>query len=175
MTRRDIEVCAIALLLIVLFPLVVGDDYLLHLLILTAFLDWQEKFIYDPIIYSGVILGFLFNLNQPLSSLLGILVGAGSLSLLRLLGFLWKKKEMLGTGDVFFGAMIGSLLGWRNSLLAIFLGALLALILALFLIQFKVWRKDEYIPFGTFLSLSTGLVFFFGEELLSLYLRLFSF
>ncbi|MEO0098278.1 MAG: prepilin peptidase, partial [candidate division WOR-3 bacterium] len=46
------------------------------LLLLTAFLDWQEKATYDLIIYLGVIFGFLFNLKNPIFSLIGILVGA---------------------------------------------------------------------------------------------------
>jgi len=36
MTRLDLRLCAVSLLLILIFPLVVKDDYLIHLLILTA-------------------------------------------------------------------------------------------------------------------------------------------
>ncbi|MEO0099780.1 MAG: prepilin peptidase [candidate division WOR-3 bacterium] len=145
------------------------------LLLLTAFLDWQEKATYDLIIYLGVIFGFLFNLKNPIFSLIGILVGAFTIFLFRLLGFLWRKKEMMGTGDIFLGGMIGSLLGWQFTLLVIFLGAFFGVLISSILIALKVWKRDSYIPFCSFLSLATGLVFFFGDKILDLYLNFFRF
>jgi len=145
------------------------------LLILIGLIDWQEKLVYDLFIYLGIVLGFLFNIRTPLFSVLGVIVGSSVLFLLRSLGVLWKKKEMLGPGDIFLGAMIGSLLGWKYTLLTIFVSSLFGLVISIGLIFFNVWKRGEYLPFGSFLSLGTGVIFFFGEPILYLYLHLFSF
>jgi leader peptidase (prepilin peptidase)/N-methyltransferase len=152
-------------------PLFLSFGYF-SLLILTAFLDWEERAIYDPIIFLGIIFGFLFNMRNPFFSVSGLVVGFLAFLLLRGLGFLWKGKEMLGMGDIFLGGMIGSLLGWKRAILALFLSAFLGLTVSLLLIGFKVWRKEDYIPFGSFLSLGTGLVFLFGDGIISSYLYL---
>jgi leader peptidase (prepilin peptidase) / N-methyltransferase len=85
-------------------------------------------------------------------SLAGIVVGGGSVWIVRILGQWVLKREAMGFGDVILMAMIGSFLGWQPVLVVFFLAPLcaLAVVAALW-----VFRRDREIPYGPYLSLGT--------------------
>jgi len=148
--------------------------FLLSALLIIFFMDWECQIIPDWLTYPGILLGFLFNSEKSLSfSLYGIIAGMGSLIILKLVWLLVKKKEALGGGDIKMGGFLGSYFGYKIVLFIIFLGAFLGLIIWLFLIILKKKSIKEYIPFGSFLAISSFLNFFWGNELFYLYLNLF--
>ncbi len=90
-----------------------------------------------------------------LVSLLGMLAGAGSVWLVRQIGFLILKQEAMGFGDVVLMGMIGSVLGWQP-VLAVFI---LAPTLAIFAAAINWFaHRDNEIPYGPFLSGATVLL-----------------
>ena len=122
----------------------------------------------------------LANLNQPLwlvsifGAVLGALTGGGSLWLI---GWIWKKLrgvDAMGLGDVKMMLWVGAFLGWRLTLLTLFLGAFTG---ALAGMAFILLRKERdlqtQIPFGIFLGLGALAAFFFGEHLINWYLNAF--
>ncbi len=90
-----------------------------------------------------------------LVSLAGLGVGAGSVWIVRLIGFWVMKQEAMGFGDVVLMAMIGSVIGWQPVLTVFFLAPMLAVFAA-----GTLWlaKRDREIPYGPWLSLATLLL-----------------
>jgi leader peptidase (prepilin peptidase)/N-methyltransferase len=108
-------------------------------------------------------------------SLLGGLVGGGSLWLV---GAIWKHLrgvDAMGLGDVKMMFAVGALLGWRLTLLSIFLGAFSGAVIGVFLIS-RQKEKDmqTQIPFGIFLGIGSIVALLFGEPIINRYLSMFN-
>lgn len=103
------------------------------------------------------------------AAILGGIVGGG---FLWLVGEVWERLrgvEAMGFGDVKMMFGVGALLGWRLTLLSIFLGAFAG---ALIGIAFKKNLQDK-LPFGIFLGIGSILSLLFGEQLISWYVNTF--
>ncbi len=103
-------------------------------------------------------------------ALLGAIAGGGSLWLV---GELWKLArgvDAMGLGDVKMMLGVGALLGWRLTLLSIFLAAFSGAVIGIFVIA-KQKDKDlqTQIPFGIFLGIGSFLSMLFGETLIGWY------
>lgn len=88
-------------------------------------------------------------------SVVGALVGAGSVGAVRVIGSYVLKQEAMGMGDVILMGMIGSVIGWQP-VLAVFLFAPM-LAIAISLINWLA-NNDKHIPYGPFLSAATVLL-----------------
>ncbi len=88
-------------------------------------------------------------------SLAGLVVGGGSVWIVRILGQWVLKREAMGFGDVILMATIGSFLGWQPTLIVFFLAPLCALIVVA---AFWIFRRDREIPYGPYLSLAALVV-----------------
>jgi leader peptidase (prepilin peptidase) / N-methyltransferase len=104
-------------------------------------------------------------------ALFGALVGGGSLWLV---GAIWKALrgvEAMGLGDVKLLFGVGALLGWRLTLLTIFLGAFTGALAGIGVI---VKQKDRdlqaQIPFGIFLGIGSIVAMLWGEPIIQWYL-----
>jgi leader peptidase (prepilin peptidase)/N-methyltransferase len=107
-------------------------------------------------------------------AILGGLVGGGSLWLV---GEIWKRLrgvDAMGLGDVKMMFAVGALLGWRLTLLSIFLGAFSGAIIGIVVIA-RQKEKDlqTQIPFGIFLGIGSIIALLFGEPLVKWYLAVF--
>ncbi|HEY2866823.1 MAG TPA: prepilin peptidase [Pyrinomonadaceae bacterium] len=106
-----------------------------------------------------------------IGALLGALVGGG---FLWLVGEAWKRLrgvDAMGLGDVKMMAAVGALLGWRLTLLSIFLGAFSgALIGGVLVMRQKDRNLQMQIPFGIFLGIGTIVAMLFGERLIGWYI-----
>jgi leader peptidase (prepilin peptidase)/N-methyltransferase len=98
------------------------------------------------------------------------LAGGGSLWLV---GEVWKRLrgvEAMGLGDVKMMLGVGALLGWRLSVLSIFLGAFAGSIIGIVVIAKQKDRDlQTQIPFGIFLGIGSLLALLFGEQLIAWY------
>jgi leader peptidase (prepilin peptidase)/N-methyltransferase len=88
-------------------------------------------------------------------SLAGLVVGGGSIWLVRIIGHWVLKREAMGFGDVILMATIGSFLGWQPTLVVFFLAPVCALVVVAALF---VFRREREIPYGPYLSLATLVV-----------------
>lgn len=107
-------------------------------------------------------------------AIFGALIGGG---FLWLVGEAWKKfrgVDAMGLGDVKMMFAVGALLGWRLTLLSIFLGAFSGAIIGVFLVS-RQKEKDmqTQIPFGIFLGIGAVIALLFGEQLIGWYVRTF--
>jgi leader peptidase (prepilin peptidase)/N-methyltransferase len=105
-----------------------------------------------------------------IGAVLGGLVGGGSLWFV---GWLWKKLrgvDAMGLGDVKMMFAVGAILGWRLTLLSIFLGAFSGAVIGVFILA-RQKNKDlqTQIPFGIFLGIGSILSLLFGEHMIKWY------
>ncbi len=103
-------------------------------------------------------------------AILGALVGGG---FLWFVGAIWKKLrgvDAMGLGDVKMMLAVGALLGWRLTLLSIFIGAFAGAIIGVVVIA-RQKEKDfqTQIPFGIFLGIGSILSLLFGEQIIHWY------
>ncbi len=105
---------------------------------------------------------------------LGALIGGGSLWLV---GEIWQRLrgvEAMGFGDVKMLLGVGALLGWRLTLLTIFLGALTGSVVGIYYIaKDRENGLQAKLPFGIFLGLGSVIALLFGERLIVWYLATF--
>jgi leader peptidase (prepilin peptidase)/N-methyltransferase len=105
---------------------------------------------------------------------LGALVGGGSLWLV---GEIWQRLrgvEAMGFGDVKMLLGVGALLGWRLTLLTIFLGALTGSLVGIYyIIKDRENGLQSKLPFGIFLGIGSVMALLFGERLIVWYLATF--
>jgi len=95
-----------------------------------------------------------------LASVIGVLVGGGSIYLMGTLGEWVFKKEAMGGGDVKLLAMIGAFLGWKLALLTFFIAPFFGAIVG---IIEKIRTKDSTIAYGPYLVLGALVSMFWGD------------
>jgi len=145
-------------------------------LIIITVIDLYHQIIPDVISIPGIGVGLLGSLIIPyisvFNSLIGILVGGGSLFLVATLYQWLFKREGMGGGDVKLLAMIGAFLGWKSVILTILLSSFIGSIVGIAIMLLKGKDFKYAIPFGPFLSLAAVISLFYGETLISWYLGL---
>ena len=145
-------------------------------LIVITFIDFEHKIIPDVISLPGILYGLLLSLVWTritfLDSLLGVLLGGGSLLLVAGLYYLLTKEEGMGLGDVKLLAMMGAFLGWKSILFIIMIGSFTGAVIGIAVMLIK--RKDRRyaIPFGPFLSLVAVCYIFYGQEIIFWYVNI---
>ena len=102
-------------------------------------------------------------------ALIGALVGAGILWLVRELYYRLRHVEGMGLGDIKLMLMVGAYLGWQLTLLTIFLGSLLGAVIGMLLIRFRGGNMKMEIPFGVFLGPAAIISLFVGKPLIDWY------
>lgn len=171
-------------------------------LISLIFIDAEQMILPNAITYPGFILTLIVRtalpivfqiapfddittapfreINQPLwiISLLGAIIGAAvGGGFLWLVGWIWKQLrgvEAMGFGDVKLMLMVGALLGWRLTVLSLFLGALTGALSGIILVSKQKQRDYQtQIPFGIFLGLGSLIAMLFGAAIINWYLSTF--
>jgi leader peptidase (prepilin peptidase)/N-methyltransferase len=145
-------------------------------LMVITFIDLKYQIIPDVISLPGIGMGLLSSFVLPqvsfLDSLLGALVGGGSLLTVLSGYYLLTKREGMGFGDVKLLAMIGAFLGWKGALVGLITGAFLGTLIGVLLMIKEKKDLKHPIPFGPFLSIGAIVFIFFGKEMIMVYLNL---
>jgi leader peptidase (prepilin peptidase)/N-methyltransferase len=104
----------------------------------------------------GIFAGWPMWATSLSGAALGALIGGGSLWLM---GWTWEKLrgiEAMGLGDVKMMFMVGGYLGWRLTILTIFLGVLSGSLIGIVLMAKQPKRNMQMLlPFGVFLGIGT--------------------
>ena len=85
--------------------------------------------------------------------------------LIKLIGDKLFKKESLGGGDIKLSFVIGFVLGFRLSLLALILSSFLALPYSVASLKLQ---KNNEVPFGPFLVSSLFIIFLFQDKFINI-------
>ncbi|NHC39501.1 prepilin peptidase [Bacillus sp. MM2020_1] len=158
-------------------PLVIGwsGELLVALTLISMFMiiivsDIHYMIIPDKILiwFAGIFL--LERIFWPLSPWWDSILGAASGFTLLLLIALVSKGGM-GGGDVKLYAVIGFVLGFKLVLLSFFLSTLYGAVIGGFALLFKIVKRRQPIPFGPFIAAGTLSAYYWGSELIDLYLN----
>lgn len=157
------------------FETLVYYVFIATLLVIT-FIDIDHQIIPDVITLPGIPIFFAasFALKQIsfVESILGILVGGGSLFLVAWLYHLLTKKEGMGGGDIKLLAMIGAVIGWKGVLFTIFVASAVGTLIGM-LIMLKTRKTMKLaVPFGPFLAIGGITYILFGPQLINWYFNL---
>lgn len=145
-------------------------------LVVITFIDIEHQIIPDEISLPGIVIGFVssFFLNGHtwLNSLLGILLGGGSLLLVAYAYQRLTGKDGMGGGDIKLLAMMGAFLGWKAVPFIIFASSLVGSIIGVSIMLFQKKDSKLAIPFGPYLAFGAVLYIFYGRPLIHWYLSL---
>jgi len=145
-------------------------------LVVITFIDIEHQIIPDEISLSGIVVGFVlsFFLNGHtwLNSLLGILLGGGSLLLVAWSYQRLTGKEGMGGGDIKLLAMMGAFLGWKAVPFIIFASSLVGSLIGITIMLLQKKDSKLAIPFGPYLAFGAVLYIFYGKLLIRWYLGL---
>jgi len=86
--------------------------------------------------------------------------------------FLLSRGKWMGFGDVKYALLMGMVLGFPDSLVALFLANFFGAIMGLTLIFAKIKNMKSEIPFGPFLVAGTLIALFFSDSIISWYLAI---
>lgn len=146
-------------------------------LVVITFIDLDHQIIPDVISLPGILAGFVCSFLVPwvswTDSLLGILVGGGSLYLVASGYSLLAKKEGMGGGDIKLLAMIGAFLGWKAVLPIVFFASIFGTLVGVPVMLVQKADGKLAIPFGPFLSVGALVYLLWGPLIISWYLHLF--
>jgi leader peptidase (prepilin peptidase)/N-methyltransferase len=145
-------------------------------LVVITFIDIEHQIIPDEISLPGIVVGFVLSFflkgNTWLNSLLGILLGGGSLLLVAYSYQRLTGKDGMGGGDIKLLAMMGAFLGWKAMPFIIFASSLFGSIIGVSIMLLQKKDSKLAIPFGPYLAFGALLYIFYGEPLIRWYLGL---
>lgn len=145
------------------------------ILIVIAIIDFKTEDIYTNTIIFGIIFGIIFIVLEyfinpsvnPLTYILGAVGGALILALI-----VWLTNAM-GWGDVELVFFIGLFIGFRLSMLNIFLSIVIGGLVALALMITKKKNRGDSMAFGPYIAISTYIIVLVGNDILNWYLNSF--
>jgi leader peptidase (prepilin peptidase)/N-methyltransferase len=146
-------------------------------LLVLGFIDLEHQILPNAITIPGVALGIAASLlpGSPVTwreSVSAALGGYLALWAFASLARLYYREEALGQGDWKLVAMIGAFLGWRQTLLSVFLGAVLGSIVGVGIVAFGRGTGRTKVPFGTFIAAGAVVCLFAGQPIVNWYREL---
>lgn len=147
-----------------------GIAFALIARIAIPFLSGTPHFDDIPSLSGGALAGMPLWVVSIAGAVVGALIGGGSLWLM---GWTWEKLrgiEAMGLGDVKMMFMVGAYLGWRLTILTIFVGVLTGSVIGVLLMARQGQRNMQMLlPFGVFLGLGAVAALLFGAPLVEWY------
>lgn len=143
-------------------------------LILGTFVDFDHQWLPDRVTKGGMISGVLVSMLVPslhgqthwrgglVASLVGLVLGFGSLWLVARLGRAAFKKDAMGFGDVKLMGAIGAYLGARAVFFTILISSLAGAVVGVSLVLIKGRDWQSKIPYGPYLALAAVLWILWG-------------
>lgn len=145
-------------------------------LLVVTFIDIDFQIIPDVISLPGIPIffaaSFILSDMTYVESILGILLGGGSLYAIAWGYSAIMKKEGMGGGDIKLLAMIGAAIGWKGVIFTVFVSSTVGSIIGVILMVLTEKNMKLSIPFGPFLSIGAMAYVFFGPELIHWYFNL---
>ena len=156
-----------------LTPLLAARLLFACVLVVLFAIDLRHQILPNVITLPGMVIGFALSVVLPpgwLSSLIGIVVGAGVLFAIGEVYYRTRGHEGLGMGDVKMLGMIGAFLGWPLMLLTLVLASFMGSIVGVGLLVTRRGDMKAALPFGTFLVVGAFVGVLAGDAILDWYL-----
>lgn len=143
-------------------------------LIVITFIDLDHQIIPDIITLPGIPMGLAASFALPTisfkASVLGLVLGGGSLWFVAWAYHLITHRDGMGGGDIKLLAMIGTITGWKGVIFTIFASSLIGSCVGITMMLIKKKNVKFAIPFGPFLSTGAIIYVFFGSSIIAWYL-----
>lgn len=143
---------------------------LISLFIIIIVSDITYMMIPNKILAFFIILFVIERAFVPLEpwwdSFAGAVIGFGILSLIVII-----SKGGMGGGDIKLFAVIGYAIGAKSMLLSFFFSCFLGAIIGMAFIATGKVEKGQPIPFGPFIGIGTLTAYFFGEQIIEIYMQ----
>ena len=145
---------------------------LLASLIAITFIDLDHQIIPDVITVPGIVTGVAANLATGavpwLDSVIGAIVAGGLF-----FAIIVASGGGMGGGDMKLAAMLGAFLGWKLTLVALFLAVLGGGGVAVAVLSVGRKGRKDPIPFGPFLAVGGAAALLWGRSLMAWYFDVF--
>lgn len=165
----------------------VGYWVFLSWLLALSLIDLDTMTLPNSLTQSGLVVGLAFQAlvgftasaswsgaaSQLMTGIFGAVLGLWLFDLITIAGSVAFGQTAMGGGDAKLAAMMGAWLGWKYLLLAGFLACTLGAFVGGGAIALGLLSRRQPMPFGPFLALGAALATFWGEAIISGYLRLF--
>jgi prepilin signal peptidase PulO-like enzyme (type II secretory pathway) len=156
--------------------------YFIAVLIVVFVFDLKYYKILDKVTIPAIVLIFLINLFLGVNwfnLILGAIIAGGFFGLQykipqwgrKIFGKknVFFKLDWIGGGDIMLGILIGVMLGWKLTLMALFIAYTSGTIVSLGLVFSGKKKLQSKMPFGTFLSSAAIIALLWGDRILNLY------
>mgnify|MGYP003793979975 FL=1 len=143
-------------------------------LVTLSFIDLAYMIIPDSInifiASSGIFFMLMrWSVSSLIQGIVGFLIGGGTLLLIGYLAICILKKEGMGGGDIKLAAACGLCLGANKIFVAFIITGYVAGFVLLILLVLRKINKNQYIPFGPFISTGVMITVLFYENIINLY------
>lgn len=162
-------------------PYLLTPNLLFHLfffssLLTLAIIDFKTSLLPDLISLPTIVVSLIFLfVFSPLHLFLASLITALLSAFFFLLIIFITHGRGMGEGDIRLGFLMGLILSWPKTLIALYLAFFLGATVALALIAARKKRFGQTIPFGPLLILATFIMMFWGGTVQTFWLRIFGF
>lgn len=156
--------------------------FLMSILIVVFFIDLEYMIIPNKLVMLAAIAALIVALANAFipfyiygdsrwwNPFLGALIGSGFLFMVAVLGALvFRSDEAMGGGDIKLMLPLGLFLGWRLTILTLFLSVLIAGIVGIILLALKVTSRKSSIPFGPFMVIGCFIAIMWGYQIINWY------
>jgi leader peptidase (prepilin peptidase)/N-methyltransferase len=146
-----------------------------YVLLITAVTDVEDMIIITNINIIGAVAGFIINLieyyylrnNANVVNLSSMLIGA-AIGFMPL--FLLSFTGGFGDGDAWLLGMIGIFIGWKMTLVCLFIAIIIGGVQGIILMIFRHYGRKNEMPFGPAICLAAVVAAFWGQNILNWYL-----
>lgn len=147
--------------------------FIIMVLAVIAIIDYQTMDIYLSTVLTLLILVIVYQIFIQID-FMTLLIGGLCISIPMLI-FNLIIPSSFGFGDIELMFVSGLLLGWKNNLLAAFIGIVIGGIYAGYLLLRHKVEANGHIAFGPFLIIGIITSLFYGTEIIIWYLSLFNY
>jgi prepilin signal peptidase PulO-like enzyme (type II secretory pathway) len=148
----------------------VSQAFFFYILLFIFFMDLRYSEIHDLILIPAIAIALIGSFLNP--EPLNLLIGGGIGFSFFAFQYLISKGVWVGAGDMRIGAFMGLLLGWKHTLIALFIAYLIGSTIGIILLSTKKANAQTAIPLGPFLVIGTTIAYFFGSPILTWFLNL---
>lgn len=144
-------------------------------LIALSMIDFDHQLLPDditlPFLWLGIIINLFGLFTDIESSVIGAILGYGTLWSVYITFKLVTGKEGMGHGDFKLLAVLGAWFGWQSLPIIIILSSIVGAIIGILLMVFKSHDRNTAIPFGPYLAIAGWVSMLWGPYIMSAYLN----
>lgn len=145
---------------------------LVSVLIIIFVTDVTYMVIPDKVLLFFLPLFLIMRFAVPLDPWYDAILGA-AVGFILLASLIILSQGGMGGGDMKLFALLGIVLGWKSTLLTLFISSLTGAVLGIVLILIGIVRRRQRVPFGPFIIAGALISYFYGESIIYLYLTWF--